>query len=219
VTSVVIADDQELVRTGFRLILDLEPDMEVVGEAADGAECVRLVADRDPDVVLMDVRMPVLDGIQATRRLTDARARSRVLVLTTFDIDEYVFEALRAGAAGFLLKDAPREQLVSAVRQAAVGDALLAPAVTRRLIERFVRPSSANAELGERLAALSDREREVLTQLAQGKSNAEIADTLFISDATVKTHIARMLAKLGARDRIQAIVMAYESGFVTPGAR
>lgn len=217
-TTVVIADDQELVRTGFRLILDLEDDMEVVGEAADGAECVRVVARTDPDVVLMDVRMPVLDGIQATKRLTDAHSRSRVLVLTTFDVDEYVFQALRAGAAGFLLKDAPRGQLVSAIRQAAVGDALLAPAITRRLIERFVRPAPGSSGLRERIAALSDREREVLAQLAQGKSNAEIARTLFIGDATVKTHIARMLAKLGARDRIQAIVMAYESGFVAPGS-
>ncbi|QDZ15135.1 response regulator [Humibacter ginsenosidimutans] len=216
-TRVLIADDQELVRTGFRLILDLEPDMEVVGEAADGEQCVRAVAEHDPDVVLMDVRMPVLDGIQATKRLTEAHRRSRVLVLTTFDIDEYVFEALRAGAAGFLLKDAPREQLVSAVRQAAVGDALLAPAVTRRLIERFVRSAPGDGELREHIMALSDRERQVLTQLAQGKSNAEIGRALFIGDATVKTHIARMLAKLGARDRVQAIVMAYESGFVTPG--
>jgi DNA-binding NarL/FixJ family response regulator len=217
VTTVLIADDQELVRTGFRLILDLEPGMDVVAEAADGAECVRAVARHDPDVVLMDVRMPVLDGIQATRRLTEAHSRSRVLVLTTFDVDEYVFEALRAGAAGFLLKDAPREQLVSAIRQAAVGDALLAPAVTRRLIERFVRATPGDAGLRQRIAGLSDREREVLTQLAQGKTNAEIAHALFIGDATVKTHVARMLAKLDARDRVQAIVMAYESGFVTPG--
>lgn len=216
-TSVLIADDQELVRMGFRLILDLEPDMEVVGEAANGAECVQAVAHHDPDLVLMDVRMPVLDGIQATQRLTDAHSRSRVLVLTTFDVDELVFQALRAGAAGFLLKDAPREQLVSAIRQAAVGDALLAPAVTRRLIERFARPAAGDAGLRDRMAALSDREREVLTQVACGKTNAEIARALFIGDATVKTHIARMLAKLGARDRIQAIVMAYESGFVTPG--
>ncbi|QAY58647.1 response regulator transcription factor [Microbacterium protaetiae] len=217
-TRVLIADDQELVRTGFRLILDLEPDMEVVGEAADGAACVRAVAREDPDVVLMDVRMPQLDGIQATRALTAAGSRARVLVLTTFDLDEYVYEALRAGAVGFLLKDAPREQLVSAIRQAAVGEALLAPSVTRRLIERFVDGAPTDTVLRGRIEALSAREREVLTLVAQGMSNAEIARTLFIGDATVKTHIARMLAKLGARDRVQAIVMAYESRFVTPRA-
>lgn len=217
-TRVVIADDQRLVRTGFRLILDLEPDMEVVAEAADGAECLRAVAREEPDVVLMDVRMPVLDGIQATRRLTEAGSRARVLVLTTFDLDDYVYRALRAGAAGFLLKDAPREQLVAAIRQVAVGDALLAPSVTRRLIERFVQAAPADSPLRARIATLSAREREVLTLVAQGKTNAEIAGELFVGEATVKTHIARMLAKLDARDRIQAIVMAYESGFVTPGA-
>lgn len=216
-TRVLIADDQQLVRTGFRLILDLEPDMEVVGEASDGAECVRLAAREDPDVVLMDVRMPVLDGIQATQRLTDARSRARVLVLTTFDLDEYVYGALRAGAAGFLLKDAPREQLVAAIRQVAVGDALLAPSVTRRLIERFVHAAPADAALRRQLATLSTREQEVLTLVARGQTNGEIARELFVSDATVKTHVARMLAKLGARDRIQAIVMAYEGGFITPG--
>ncbi|MBS1906338.1 MAG: response regulator transcription factor [Actinobacteria bacterium] len=213
---VLIADDQTLVRTGFRLILDLEQDIAVVGEAADGAECLRRVGREDPDVVLMDVRMPVLDGIEATRRLTDAGSRARVLVLTTFDLDEYVFDALRAGAAGFLLKDAPREQLVSAIRQAAAGDALLAPSITRRLIERFARPG-ADAQFAP-FEALSAREREVLTLVGRGLSNAEIARELFLGDATVKTHIARMLAKLGARDRIQAIVMAYESGFLRPGS-
>lgn len=216
---VLIADDQSLVRTGFRLILDLEPDMEVVGEAADGVECVRLAGEEDPDVVLMDVRMPVLDGIRATRRLVEAGSRARVLVLTTFDLDEYVFEALRAGAAGFLLKDAPREQLVSAIRQAVDGEVLLAPSVTRRLVERFVRAEDP-AVAGGMLAlfgALSAREREVLGLVAQGLSNGEIARLLYLGDATVKTHIARMLAKLGARDRIQAIVMAYESGFIRPG--
>lgn len=217
-TRVVIADDQRLVRTGFRLILDLEPDMEVVAEAADGVECVRAVAREDPDVVLMDVRMPVLDGIQATHRLTEAGSRARVLVLTTFDLDDYVYRALRAGAAGFLLKDAPREQLVAAIRQVAVGDALLAPSVTRRLIERFVQAAPADSPLRARIVTLSAREREVLSLVAQGKTNAEIAGELFVGEATVKTHIARMLAKLDARDRIQAIVMAYESGFVTPGA-
>ncbi|GAA4479128.1 response regulator transcription factor [Microbacterium panaciterrae] len=214
---VVIADDQTLVRTGFRLILDLESDIEVVGEAADGAECVRRVGQEQPDVVLMDVRMPVLDGIEATRRLTEAGSRARVLVLTTFDLDEYVFEALRAGAAGFLLKDAPREQLVSAIRQAVDGDALLAPSVTRRLIERFARTGGSSAALAP-FETLSVREREVLALVARGWTNGEVAAALFLGDATVKTHIARMLAKLGARDRIQAIVMAYESGFLRPGA-
>ena len=213
---VLIADDQELVRTGFRLILDLEPDMEVVGEAADGADCVRLAAREDPDVVLMDVRMPRLDGIAATRELTATGSRARVLVLTTFDLDEYVYEALRAGAAGFLLKDAPREQLVGAIRQAAAGDALLAPAVTRRLVERFVGAGPVDQALRARVDALSAREREVLALVARGMSNAEIARALFIGDATVKTHIARMLAKLGVRDRVQAVVLAYESRFVAP---
>ncbi|WEG09958.1 response regulator transcription factor [Microbacterium horticulturae] len=213
---VLIADDQELVRTGFRLILDLEPDMEVVGEAADGADCVRLSAREDPDVVLMDVRMPRLDGIAATRELTATGSRARVLVLTTFDLDEYVYEALRAGAAGFLLKDAPREQLVGAIRQAAAGDALLAPAVTRRLVERFVGAGPVDQALRARVDALSAREREVLALVARGMSNAEIARALFIGDATVKTHIARMLAKLGVRDRVQAVVLAYESRFVAP---
>jgi len=213
---VLIADDQELVRTGFRLILDLEDDMEVVGEAADGADCVRVAAHADPDVILMDVRMPRLDGIAATRELTATGSRARVLVLTTFDLDEYVYEALRAGAAGFLLKDAPREQLVAAIRQAAAGDALLAPAITRRLVERFVGTGPVDETLRSRVEALSAREREVLALVARGMSNAEIARELFIGDATVKTHIARMLAKLGARDRVQAVVIAYESRFVSP---
>ncbi|GAA3772614.1 response regulator transcription factor [Microbacterium kribbense] len=214
---VVIADDQELVRTGFRLILDLEADMAVVGEASDGAACLDVVARTDPDVVLMDVRMPVLDGIEATRRITAAGRAIRVLVLTTFDLDEYVFGALQAGAAGFLLKDAPRVQLTSAIRQAVAGDALLAPSVTRRLIERFVRTDAPRPAAHDPIAALSAREREVLGLVAQGLTNAEIARRLFVADATVKTHIARMLAKLGARDRIQAIVLAYESGFIRPG--
>jgi DNA-binding NarL/FixJ family response regulator len=176
---------------------------------------VRLARRHDPDVVLMDVRMPVLDGIQATAALTDAGSRARVLVLTTFDLDEYVFAALRAGAAGFLLKDAPREQLISAIRQVVDGDALLAPSVTRRLIERFVRqhpPGDADGPFD----LLSAREREVLALVARGRTNSEIAHELFLGEATVKTHIARMLAKLGVRDRVQAIVLAYESGYITP---
>ena len=211
---VLIADDQLLVRTGFRLILDLEPDIEVVGEAADGEECVRLCARLDPDVVLMDVRMPRLDGIRATERITGTGRRARVLVLTTFDLDEYVFDSLRAGAAGFLLKDAPREQLISAIRQTVAGDALLAPSVTRRLIERFVTavPNAASS-----FASLSAREHEVLQLIARGMSNAEIAGELFLGEATVKTYVARLLGKIGARDRIQAIVMAYEQGVVRPG--
>lgn len=211
---VLIADDQVLVRTGFRLILDLEPDIEVVGEAADGEECVRLCARLDPDVVLMDVRMPRLDGIRATERITGAGRRAKVLVLTTFDLDEYVFDSLRAGAAGFLLKDAPREQLISAIRQVVDGDALLAPSVTRRLIERFV---SAAPSRGSSFGSLSAREHEVLTLIARGMSNAEIAGELFLGEATVKTYVARLLGKIGARDRIQAIVMAYEQGVVRPG--
>ena len=214
-TRIVIADDQELVRTGFRLILDLEPDLEVVGEAPDGDECVRVVARERPDVVLMDVRMPSVDGIEATRRLRAAGAEARVLVLTTFDLDEYVYDALRAGASGFLLKDVPREHLIRSVRTVAEGETLLAPSVTRRLIERFVHaPAPAAAE---RLDTLSVREGEVLALLAKGYSNAEIATELFLGEATVKTHVGRLLAKLGARDRVQAVILAYESGFARPG--
>ncbi|WP_308492755.1 response regulator transcription factor [Microbacterium terrisoli] len=215
---VLIADDQALVRTGFHLILDLEPDIEVVAEAADGVECVQGVQRHHPDVVLMDVRMPRLDGIEATRRLTAAGSRARVLVLTTFDLDEYAYESLRAGAAGFLLKDAPREQLVSAIRQVVDGDALLAPSVTRRLIERFAQLQRGDAA-STAFASLSAREREVMGLITRGLSNGEIARELYLGEATVKTHIARLLGKLGARDRIQAIVMAYECGFVRPGER
>ena len=213
---VLLADDQELVRSGFRLILDLTEGIEVVGEAADGREAVRLAKELQPDVVLMDVRMPELDGIEATRRLRQAGAQARVLVLTTFDLDEYVYEAMRAGASGFLLKDAPREQLVTAVLTVARGEALLAPAITQRLIERFVgRPSPDQA--APALADLSARELEVLRLLARGLSNAEIAAELIIGEATVKTHVARILRKLDLRDRIQAVVFAYETGIVEPG--
>ncbi|HET7172656.1 MAG TPA: response regulator transcription factor [Nocardioidaceae bacterium] len=214
---VLLADDQELVRSGFRLILEMADGIEVVGEAADGSEAVRLAKDLEPDVVLMDVRMPELDGIEATRRLGRAGVEARVLVLTTFDLDEYVYAAVRAGASGFLLKDAPREQLLTAVRTVARGEALLAPSVTRRLIERFVtrhRPADAAPELGR----LSGRELDVLKLLARGWSNAEIAAELFIGDATVKTHVAHILAKLDLRDRVQAVVLAYECGLVEPGA-
>lgn len=215
-TSVLLVDDQELVRTGFRLILDLEPGIEVVGEAANGADGVRLAADLHPDVILMDVRMPVLDGIGATERLISSGSASRVLMLTTFDLDEYVYDALRAGASGFLLKDSPREQLIAAVRIVAGGETLLAPAITRRLVERFV-AQPAPGTVPESIAALSEREREVLGLLARGHSNVEIAKGLFVSDATVKTHVARLLAKLGVRDRMQAVILAYETGFIQPG--
>jgi DNA-binding NarL/FixJ family response regulator len=214
---VLLVDDQELVRSGFRLILELAGGIEVVGEAPDGREAVRMAREQQPDVVLMDVRMPELDGIEATRRLRQAGVEARVLVLTTFDLDEYVYAALRAGASGFLLKDAPREELVGAVRTVARGEALLAPAVTQRLIERFVaRP--APAEAAPALAELSARELEVLHLLARGLSNAEIAAELILGEATVKTHVARILRKLGLRDRVQAVVFAYESGLVEPGS-
>jgi DNA-binding NarL/FixJ family response regulator len=216
-TTVLLVDDQQLVRTGFRLILDLEPDMEVVGEASDGQEGIRLVAETRPDVVLMDVRMPVLDGIQATRRLSEAGSASRVLILTTFDLDEYVYGAMRAGASGFLLKDAPREQLVAAVRVVARGESLLAPSVTRRLIEQFVRMPPPTDGIPEAMRELSTREREVLALLARGLSNAEIAVRMILGEATVKTHVARLLAKLGTRDRMQAVILAYETGFIRPG--
>ena len=216
-TTVLLVDDQQLVRTGFRLILDLEDDMTVVGEASDGQECLRLVAETQPDVVLMDVRMPVLDGIEATRRLSEAGSASRVLILTTFDLDEYVYDAMRAGASGFLLKDAPREQLVSAVRVVARGEALLAPSVTKRLIEQFVRMPSPSDGVPEVMRELSTREREVLTLLVRGLSNSEIASRMILGEATVKTHVARLLAKLGVRDRMQAVILAYETGFIHPG--
>jgi DNA-binding NarL/FixJ family response regulator len=213
---VLVADDQTVVRGGLRMILDSQEGIEVVAEAADGQEALRLVASLDPDVVLMDIRMPVLDGIEATRRLTDAGARARVLVLTTYGLDEHVYGALKAGAAGFLLKTDSPQRLVEAVRVVAGGEALLAPEITRRLIARFVSSGHPNApppELGE----LTVREREVLAQVASGRSNAEIAGALYISAGTVKTHVARILSKLGLRDRVQAVVFAYEYGLVHPG--
>ena len=215
----LVADDQQLVREGLCAILDSEPDIEVVGEAQDGEEAIEEAIRLSPDVVVMDIRMPRLDGIAATRRLTARGDRApHILVLTTFDLDEYVFEALRAGAGGFLLKDAPPDQLVDGVRTVAAGDSLLAPAVTRRLIERYVSrpvPDPAGREL---IGALSDRETEVLALLTRGMSNAEIGAQLYLSEATVKTHVSRVLAKLGVRDRVQAVVLAYESGLVTPGS-
>ena len=213
---VVVADDQELVRAGFRMILESDPGLEVVGEAADGADAVDLALAALPDVVLMDVRMPRLDGIAATRRIVGAQAGVRVLVLTTFDQDDVVYEALAAGASGFLLKSAPPDRLVQAVRVVHDGEELLAPSITRRLIEDYVR--RPRAATSERLGALTDRELEVLRLLAAGLSNAEIAAQLVVSEATVKTHVNHVLSKLGVRDRVQAVIYAYESGFVRPGA-
>jgi DNA-binding NarL/FixJ family response regulator len=213
---VVVADDQALMRGGFRMILDAADDIEVVAEAIDGADAVRAFERERPDVVVMDVRMPTMDGIEATRRITGRDGAAKVLILTTFDLDEYVYEALRAGASGFLLKDRPPEELVAAVRTVAAGDALLSPSVTRRLIAEFAaRPEPVPAPLG--LDELTDREREVLLLLAQGSSNAEIAARLFVAETTVKTHVAHILRKLGIRDRAQAVVLAYESGLVRPG--
>jgi DNA-binding NarL/FixJ family response regulator len=213
----VVADDQAVVRGGLRLILEASDDIEVVGEAEDGAAAVELVRELQPDVVLMDIRMPVMDGIEATRRLVTAGLDARVLVLTTYGLDEYVYEALKAGAAGFLIKTDSPQRLVEAVRVVAAGEALLAPEVTRRLIDRFlagVRPGGAPPP---ELAELTSRETEVLKLMARGFSNAEIAETLFVSDGTVKTHVSRILSKLGLRDRVQAVVFAYECSLVEPG--
>jgi len=213
VIRVLLADDQALVRAGFRLILDAEPDIEVVAEAADGEQAVACAAETNPDLVLMDIRMPTLDGIEATRRLLAGTNGIRVLMLTTFDLCEYVVDAFRAGASGFLLKTAPPHQLVAAVRTIHDGDALLAPASTRRLIEQYVRPP----EVAPALAQLTAREREVLSLLARGLTNAEIADRLVVEPSTVKSHVASLLAKLDLRDRVQAVVYAYESGLVRAG--
>ena len=215
---ILVADDQELVRAGFAAVLGTQPDFEVVAEAATGREAVDLVRAHRPDVVLMDVRMPDLDGIGATTEICrDARTRSRVLILTTFDLDEYVLAALRAGASGFLLKDAPRDNLYAAVRTVAAGDALLAPSVTRRLIERHLRLAQPSPELLHRVGRLTERERGVLTLLARGLSNAAIAANLHLGEATVRTHVGHLFAKIGARDRAQAVVFAYESGVVRAG--
>ena len=215
----LVADDQGMVRAGFRMILEAQPDLEVVGEAADGRQAVEAARRLRPDVVLMDIRMPLMDGIEATRRLAGPGVTDpvQVLVLTTFDLDEYVFEALRAGASGFLLKDLPREELVRAVRVVAAGEALLAPRVTRRLIEEFARRPASAEHRPETLGALTAREHEVLGLLARGHSNAEIAAELVISEQTVKTHVGNVLAKLGLRDRIQAVILAYEVGLIQPG--
>jgi DNA-binding NarL/FixJ family response regulator len=245
---VLVVDDQELVRSGFCVILDAADGITVVGEAANGEAAVSQVAEHGPDVVLMDIRMPGMDGLEATRLITSgaqappagsgpATARSagpgpatprstgsspatppKVVMLTTFDLDDYVYEALRAGASGFLLKDSPRHDLIAAVRAAAAGDALLAPSVTRRLIEAFARRPPETSPSPSQLASLTARERDVLLLLARGRSNAEIASVLFVSEATVKTHVGNLLAKLGLRDRVQAVILAYETGIVVPGA-
>jgi DNA-binding NarL/FixJ family response regulator len=215
---VLVADDQELVRSGLRLLIDSEPDLEVVGAAADGAEAIALAAALHPDVALVDIRMPGVDGLEATRQITaggDGTSATRVLVLTTFDLDEYVFSALRGGASGFLLKDAPTAELLHAIRVIAAGDALLAPSVTRQLIKEFSRQPASRHAYGPGLDSLTDREKEVLALVARGLSNREIAAQLFISVATTKTHIGRLLTKLDSRDRAQLVVLAFESGFVT----
>ncbi|MCA1656945.1 MAG: response regulator transcription factor [Actinobacteria bacterium] len=216
---ILLADDQDMVRSGLAMILDAQPDMEVVAEADDGARAVALTRQLQPDVVLMDVRMPQLDGIEATRRALQASPRTRVLVLTTFDIDEYVYEALRAGASGFLLKDSPRARLLHAVRVIADGEELLDATITRRLIEDFVRRPAAHGRVPERLVGLTSRELDVLARVARGMSNAEIAGDMYLSHATVKTHVAAILRKLDLRNRTQAVVFAYEAGLVVPGRR
>jgi DNA-binding NarL/FixJ family response regulator len=219
VIRVLIVDDQSLVRAGFRMILEAESDIEVVGEAADGADAVTAVSELAPDVILMDVRMPNVDGLEATRRLLDGKAEGpRVLILTTFDLDEYVYEALRVGASGFLLKDTPPEQLVEAIHVVAGGDALLSPVITRRVIEEFVRrPPDSVRRPSPALEELTARELEILRYIARGLSNAEIANAAFVSETTVKTHVAHILMKLRLRDRVQAVVFAYENGVVAPG--
>lgn len=216
---VLVVDDQAMVRAGFAALLDAQPDLQVVGQAADGAEAVRVAEATAPDVVLMDVRMPVLDGIEATRAILAAGGAHapRVVMLTTFDVDDHVLDALRAGASGFLLKDALPEDLVEAVRVVARGDALLAPSVTRRLIERFAARPAGGSALGAAIDPLTERERQVLHEVARGRSNREIAAALVIAEQTVKTHVSRVLTKLGLRDRAQAVVVAYESGLVVPG--
>jgi len=215
---VVIADDQALVRGGFRSILSTQPDINVVGEAADGARAVELCRQIQPDVVLMDIRMPILDGIAATRAVVQS-GDARVLILTTFDIDEYVYAALKAGASGFILKDGPAEGLPEAVRTVAAGQALLAPSVTRRVVQEYVRGPASGAPLPAAVLALTERESAVLRAMAMGLSNAEIGHQLYLAEATVKTHVTHVLAKLGLRDRLQAVVYAYESGLVRPGGQ
>jgi DNA-binding NarL/FixJ family response regulator len=217
VIKVVIVDDQSLVRAGFRMVLASQPDIDVVGEAADGAEALRVVAGSKPDIVVMDIRMPIMDGVEATRRLCAGDPGGpRVLVLTTFDTDADAFAALQAGASGFLLKNVPPEELLAAIRVVASGEAVVAPRITRRLLDRFAGQLAPHPD-GGGMAQLTDREREVLLLVAQGMSNAEIAEQLFVAETTVKTHVGRILTKLGLRDRVQAVVLAYETGLVRPG--
>jgi DNA-binding NarL/FixJ family response regulator len=216
---IVLVDDQELVRAGFRMVLDAQPDMQVVGEAADGLGAVDLARRLHADVMVMDARMPRLDGVEATRRIRQAGDLPRVLMLTTFDLDEYAFAALKAGASGFLLKDVPPEELLFAIRAVHSGDSVVAPSTTRRLIDQFAALLPGGQDAPSELADLTDREREVLALVAQGLSNAEIAQRLFVSEATVKTHVGRVLAKLCLRDRVQAVVYAYEHGLVRAGQR
>jgi DNA-binding NarL/FixJ family response regulator len=218
VIRVLLADDQALVRSGFQMILSSQPDIEVVGEAEDGRQTIDLTNRLAPDVILMDVRMPVLDGLEATRRLVELGTSARILILTTFDLDEYVYAAIRAGASGFLLKDVRPSQLVDAIRVVADGEALLAPAVTKRLLERFAATLPTPEERAPALAMLTDRERDVLELVASGLSNSEIAERLFLGETTVKTHVSSLLNKLGLRDRVQAVVLAYESGLVRPAS-
>jgi DNA-binding NarL/FixJ family response regulator len=213
---VLLADDQALVRSGFQMILSAHPEIEVVAEAEDGRQAIDLANRLGPDVILMDVRMPVLDGLEATRRLVAFGTQARIVILTTFDLDEYVYAAIRAGASGFLLKDVRPQQLVDAIQVVAAGDALLAPTVTRRLLERFAETLPAPDERASELATLTERELEVLTLLAAGLSNGELAKRLFLSETTVKTHVSSLLRKLGLRDRVQAVVLAYEAGLVRP---
>jgi DNA-binding NarL/FixJ family response regulator len=217
--SIVLADDQELLRMGFRLVLEAQPDLEVAGEAGDGEQAVELVSRLEPDIVLMDVRMPIMDGVEATRRIVAAGARARVIILTTFDLDEYAYSALRAGASGFLLKDAPPADLLSAIRSVARGDAVVAPSTTKRLLESVADrlPDPSGTVPPEDLELLTAREREVLVEVARGLSNAEIAATLVLADATVKTHVGNILSKLALRDRVQLVIYAYDHGLVAPG--
>jgi len=220
-TTLLLVDDQPLLRLGYRTVLELQPDFEVAGEAGDGRQAVAMTRALRPDVVLMDVRMPVMDGIEATRQIIAADLPARILVLTTFNLDEYVYAALRAGASGFLLKDVPPADLVTGVRAVAAGDAVVAPSVTRRLIDKFVEhlpdPTTGRSPVDERLHQLTEREREVLAEVARGRSNAEIAQLLTVSEATVKTHVGRILTKLALRDRVQIVVFAYETGIIRPG--
>ncbi len=219
-TRVLLADDQELMRMGFRMVMDTQPDLAIVGEASNGREAVEAVRELEPDVVLMDVRMPELDGVQATRMIVESESNTRIVILTTFDLDEYVYAALRAGASGFLLKDSPPDDLLSAIRAVASGDAVVAPSVTRRLLSKYASrlptPDVDDRAEDERLELLTNREHEVLLQVARSLSNAEIAEQLVLSEATVKSHVGRILAKLGLRDRVQIVVFAYETGLITP---